>query len=264
MSIHTDPWPEGTPAWVDLMVPDRHVAQAFYGSLLGWEFEEGVPAMGYYSTARRGGRAAAGIGEPLPGTDAPPAAWTTYLAVDDLDATAARVTAAGGRFLAEPMDVMDLGRMAVVADPTGAVVGLWQSGIHTGADVSGEPGASIWNELMTRDFAAAEEFYGAVFPYTFGDMSGPGFTYATLDLDGRPVGGLGELGPETPPDALPAWSTYFAVSDTDAAVARAVELGGQVVSAPADSPYGRVAVLRGPSGETFALMSTTEPSSPPA
>jgi len=189
MSIHTDPWPEGTPAWVDLMVPDRHVAQAFYGSLLGWEFEEGVPEMGYYSTARRGGRAAAGIGE---------------------------------------------------------------------------PGASIWNELMTRDFAAAEEFYGAVFPYTFGDMSGPGFTYATLDLDGRPVGGLGELGPETPPDALPAWSTYFAVSDTDAAVARAVELSGQVVSAPADSPYGRVAVLRGPSGETFALMSTTEPSSPPA
>jgi predicted enzyme related to lactoylglutathione lyase len=117
---------------------------------------------------------------------------------------------------------------------------------------------------MTRDFAAAKEFYGAVFPYAFGDMSGPGFTYATIDLDGRPVGGVGELGPQTPADVPPAWSTYFAVSDTDAATARAVELGAQVVSPPADSPYGRLAVLRGPSGETFALMSTTDPSSPRA
>ncbi|NMM16577.1 MAG: VOC family protein [Cellulomonas sp.] len=261
MSIHTDPWPEGTPAWVDLMVPDRHVAQAFYGPLLGWEFDEGRPETGYYSTARRGGRAAAGVGELMPGSRA---GWTTYLAVDDVDATAKRVTAAGGTLLAEPMDVMDLGRMAVLADPTGAIVGLWQSGLHTGADVVNEPGAQIWNELMTRDFAAAKKFYGAVFPYTFGDMSGPGFTYATLDLDGRPVGGIGELGAETPADEQPAWSTYFAVSDTDAATARAVELGGQVVSPPADSPYGRLAVLRGPSGETFALMSTTDPSSPQA
>ena len=261
MSIHTDPWPEGTPAWVDLMVPDRHVAQAFYGLLLGWEFDEGRPETGYHSTARRGGRAAAGVGELMPGSRV---GWTTYLAVDDVDATAKRVTAAGGTLLAEPMDVMDLGRMAVLADPTGAIVGLWQSGLHTGADVVNEPGAQIWNELMTRDFAAAKKFYGAVFPYTFGDMSGPGFTYATLDLDGRPVGGIGALGAETPADEQPAWSTYFAVADTDAATARAVELGGQVVSPPADSPYGRLAVLRGPSGETFALMSTTDPSSPQA
>lgn len=261
MSIHTDPWPEGTPAWVDLMVPDRHVAQAFYGPLLGWEFDEGRPETGYYSTARRGGRAAAGVGELMPGSRV---GWTTYLAVDDVDATAKRVTAAGGTLLAEPMDVMDLGRMAVLADPTGAIVGLWQSGLHTGADVVNEPGAQIFNELMTRDFAAAKKFYGAVFAYTFGDMSGPGFTYATLDLDGRTVGGIGELGAKTPADEQPAWSTYFAVSDTDAATARAVELGGQVVSPPADSPYGRLAVLRGPSGETFTLMSTTDPSSPQA
>ena len=261
MSIHTDPWPEGTPAWVDLMVPDRHVAQAFYGPLLGWEFDEGRPETGYYSMARRGGRAAAGVGELMPGSRA---GWTTYLAVDDVDATAKRVTAAGGTLLVEPMDVMDLGRMAVLADPTGGIVGLWQSGLHTGADVVNEPGAQIFNELMTRDFAAAKKFYGAVFPYTFGDISGPGFTYATLDLDGRPVGGIGELGAKTPADEQPAWSTYFAVSDTDAATARAVELGGQVVSPPADSPYGRLSVLRGPSGETFALMSTTDPSSPRA
>ena len=261
MSIHTDAWPEGTPAWVDLMVPDHRVAQAFYGSLLGWEFDEGVPETGYYSTARRSGRAAAGIGQQMPGSRV---GWTTYLAVDDVDATVKRVTEAGGRLLAEPMDVMDLDRMAMLVDPTGAVVGLWQSGRHTGADVVNEPGAQVWNELMTRDFAGAKAFYGAVFPYTFGDMSAPGFTYATIDLDGRPVGGIGELGPDSPADEEPAWSTYFAVSDTDASTAQAVELGAQVVSPPADSPYGRLAFLRGPSGEAFALMSTTEPSSPPA
>jgi len=261
MSIHTDPWPEGTPAWVDLMVPDHRVAQAFYGPLLGWTFDEGVPEAGNYSTARIGGRAAAGIGDLMPGSRV---GWTTYLAVDDLDATAKRVTAAGGTLLAEPTDVMDLGRMAVLVDPTGAVVGLWQSGLHTGADVVNEPGAQIWNELMTRDFDAAKEFYGAVLPYSFGDMSGPGFTYAGLDVDGRTVGGLGQLGPETPPDEQSHWSTYFAVADTDAATAHAVELGGEVLTPPTDSPYGRLATLRGPGGETFTLMSTTEPSSPPA
>jgi predicted enzyme related to lactoylglutathione lyase len=264
MSIHEDPWREGTPAWVDLMVPDRHVATAFYGPLLGWEFAEGTPETGYYAMALRGGRNAAGIGEMAPGTPAPPPAWTTYLAVDDLDAVTARATEAGGQVLMPPMDVMEFGRMAVLADPTGAVVGLWQSGTHTGADVANEPGAFVWNEVMTRDFSGAERFYGTVFPYTFGDMSGPGFTYATIDLDGRPVGGLGELSASTPTDVPASWTTYFAVSDADATAAKAVDLGGEVVSEPADSPYGRVAVIRGPFGETFALMSTTEPSSPPA
>jgi hypothetical protein len=264
MTIHEDPWPEGTPAWVDLMVPDRHTATAFYGPLLGWEFAEGTPEMGYYTTALRGGRIAAGIGESSPGTPAPPPAWTTYIAVDDLDAVAARATEAGGQVLMAPMDVMEFGRMAVFADPTGAVVGLWQSGTHKGADVANEPGAYIWNELMTRDFSGAEKFYGMVFPYTFGDMNGPDFKYATIDLDGRPVGGLGEFSASTAVDVPASWTTYFAVADADASAAKAVELGGRLVSEPADSPYGRIAVIRGPFGETFAIMSTTEPSSPPA
>jgi predicted enzyme related to lactoylglutathione lyase len=259
MSIHEDPWPEGTPAWVDLMVPDRHAAFAFYGPLLRWEFAEGTPETGYYTMALRGGRTAAGFGEAMGGAEAPPTTWTTYLAVDDIDAVAARVTAAGGQLFMAPMEVMEFGRMAVLADPTGGVVGLWQSGSHTGADVANEPGAVIWNELMTHDFAGAEKFYGAVFGYTFGDMSGPGFRYATLDLDGRPVGGVGEFSADTGPEVPATWTTYFAVSDTDATAAKAAELGGQVVSAPADSPYGRVAVLRGPFAETFAIMSTTEP-----
>ena len=264
MSIHKEPWTEGTPAWVDLMVPDRHAARAFYGGLLGWEFDEGTPETGYYTTALRGGRAAAGIGESMPGTEAPPPTWKTYLAVDDIDAVAVRARAAGAQFLMEPMGVMGFGRMAVLADPSGAVVGLWQAGSHTGADVVNEPGAVTWNELMTRSYATAQEFYGAVFPYTFSDMSAPGFTYATIDLDGRPVGGIGELTPDTSPDVPSTWATYFAVSNADATTARAVELGGQVVQAPTDTTFGRLAVLRGPFGEHFSVMSTTEPSTPPA
>ena len=264
MSIHTEPWPEGTPAWVDLMVPDRHAAWDFYGPLFGWEFDEGGPETGHYSMALRGGRVAAGIGEAMPGTEAPPSAWTTYLAVDDIDSIAARAKEAGAQFLMEPMGVMEFGRMGVLADPSGAVVGLWQSGSHTGADVVNEPGAVTWNEVMTRGYAAAQEFYGRMFPFTFSDMSGPGFTYATIDLDGRPVGGIGEVGADTPADVPSAWATYFAVTDVDATTAQAAELGAQIVQAPTDTPFGRLAILRGPFGEHFSVMSTTEPSSPPA
>lgn len=265
MSIHEDPWPEGTPAWVDLMVPDRHAARAFYGPLFGWEFIEGGPETGFYTTATVGGRSVAGFAEPMPGAASTPSTWTTYLAVDnDIVAVTGRARDAGAQVLFDPMTIMEFGAMAVLVDPTGAVFGLWQPGSHTGADVVNEPGALIWNEIMTRDAAAAQAFYGAVFGFTFGDMSGPGFVYATIDLDGRSVGGIGELAPETPDDVPAAWSTYFAVADTDAAAAKAVELGATILSAPADSPYGRIAVVRGPFGETFSIMSTTEVPSPPA
>jgi len=218
---------------------------------------------GFYATATLHGRAVAGIGAVMPDQAAAPAAWMTYLAVDDdIVAVTGRAAAAGAHVLADPMTVMGFGAMAVLADPTGAVVGLWQAGTHTGAQVVNEPGTLIWNEVMTRDAAAAQAFYGSVFGYTFGDMSAPGFVYATVDLDGRTVAGVGELPASVPADVPAAWSSYLAVADTDATVAAAVGLGATVVSEPTDSPYGRVATLRGPFGETFLLMSTTEPSSP--
>ena len=194
MSIHEDPWPEGTPSWVDLMVPDRHAARAFYGPLFGWEFVEGGPETGFYTTATIGGRSVAGFAEPMPGAASTPSTWTTYLAVDnDIVAVTGRARDAGAQVLFDPMTIMELGAMAVLVDPTGAVFGLWQPGSHTGADVVNEPGALIWNEIMTRDPVAAQTFYGAVFGFTFGDMSGPGFVYATIDLDGRTVAGKTDL-----------------------------------------------------------------------
>ncbi|HEY8721257.1 VOC family protein [Pengzhenrongella sp.] len=196
--IHEESWPPGTPAWCDLIVPDRVAAQRFYGSLFGWEYEVGAPETGFYTTALKHGQRVAGIGEPQEGTS-PPAMWTTYLAVDDATATVKAAVAAGGTVLMEPMGVLEFAAMALLADPTGAVVGLWQSGVQTGANLVNEPGAMIWSEGISNDLAAARAFYGTVFGYTFDDMSGDGWEYAAFNVDGKNVGGLGC--PPTPPKA---------------------------------------------------------------
>jgi predicted enzyme related to lactoylglutathione lyase len=182
-----------------------------------------------------------------------PATWTTYLASRDVDETARKIKAAGGQVLMEPFDVMDVGRMALAADPGGAVFGVWEAGSHSGMQVANEPGSVTWNENMTRDFDGNKDFYQAVFGYDYSDLSSEGFRYATLDLDGLPVGGIGEIGPEAPKDLPSNWATYFAVADADDAVARASDLGGAVIRPTWDSPYGRMAVLSDDQGAVFAV-----------
>jgi predicted enzyme related to lactoylglutathione lyase len=258
MSVHETTWPDGTPAWADLAVPDLETARRFYGSLLGWAFDIGPAEAGHYSTALVGGRAVAAIGPVPPGAEGAPVAWLTHLAASDAAAAADRAAAAGGQVVVAPMPVMDFGTMAVVLDPTGAVVALWQAGSHHGAALVNEPGAMIWNEHLSPAFEPAKAFYAALFPYTISDMSGPGFDYATLDLDGHQVGGIGGSS-----GAVGAWEVYFAVRDTDATAAEAERLGGTIVHPAQDSPYGRMAGITGPFGERFWLMSTEDPSSPP-
>jgi hypothetical protein len=158
------------------------------------------------------------------------------------------------------MEVGEYGKLAVFANSTGAVFGLWQSGTHTGAELCNEPGSITWNEVMTRDWERAKEFYGTVFGYEFRDISGDGFQYATLDLDGRPVGGIGRLPDEVPAEVPAHWMTYFKVADADAAVATVRELGGQVLREAFDTPFGRMATVAGPAGERFSLMADTEQS----
>jgi hypothetical protein len=123
--------------------------------------------------------------------------------------------------------------------------------------VANEPGSVTWNENMTRDFDGNKDFYQAVFGYDYGDLSSEGFRYATFDLDGLPVGGIGEIGPEAPEDLPSNWATYFAVADADDAVARASDLGGVVIRPTWDSPYGRMAVLTDDQGAVFAVGSST-------
>jgi predicted enzyme related to lactoylglutathione lyase len=152
----------GTPAWIDLMASDREAAVDFYRQLFGWDIEVGPPETGHYTMCSVRGLPVAGIGGQPPGEQQFPVAWTTYLSVDDLDATAEKVKNAGGTVLTGPMDVMDQGRLAVGQDPTGAVFGMWQPGLHIGARLVNEPGGPCWNEVLTRDAAAAKEFYRAV------------------------------------------------------------------------------------------------------
>ena len=246
-------WPAGTPCWVDVSVDDVPKAIAFYRALFGWDIELGGPEVGGYSIAHQDGRIVAAISPKMGAPDAP-SVWTTYLATDDADATAAKTKGAGGQLLAEPMDVMEEGRLAVAMDPSGAVFGLWQGEHTTGLGVATEPGALTWNEHMSRDFDGSKAFYQAVFGYDYQDMSSDGFKYATLMLDGQIVGGIGEYPAETPAEVPAAWATYFAVTDTDAAVAKVTELGGSVVQSPRDSPYGRVAVVADNHGAVFSLI----------
>ncbi len=255
--IRTEPWPAGTPAWVDLNVPDHQAAHAFYTGLFGWEFlPPAGPEMGYYSMAHRGGRVIAGMAQ-----SEEPAAWTTYLATDDIEASLAKAAEAGGQVLVGPETIEPFGRFAAVIDPVGAAFGLWQAREHIGSSLVNEPGGVIWNESYGADLEAAKSFYGHVFGYTFGDMSQPGFEFATIALGGGdPVGGLG--GPGSKPEGTePGWFVYFATDDTEKAVARVLALGGTVLSGPQPSPFGTVATVAGPAGEVFVLMSTTEPPS---
>jgi len=248
MLTRTTPWPDGTPCWGDLMVPDQEKAVAFYSSLLGWTVLAGGPETGFYGMAQVSGRSVAGIGQIPPGQEGMPAQWTTYLAVSDMDKTVAAIAEAGGQVVAPPMDVLEEGRMAIAVDPTGATFGLWQAGRHLGTQATVTPGAPAWNECMTGDFEAAKAFYGTVFGYAFTDLSGDGFTYATLDIDGRPAGGIG--GGAT----RPGWVTYFWTDDADGLAARIPGLGGTVVNPPTDTPYGRMVSARDDQGVEFSLM----------
>jgi predicted enzyme related to lactoylglutathione lyase len=226
----------------------------FYRALFGWEFVEGPEETGFYSTASLDGRRVAGVGGPPPGQESMPSVWTTYLAVSDIDKTTEAITEAGGQVLAPPMDVMTEGRMAIAADPAGAVFGLWQAGRHSGMEVANIPGAVTWNEGMSHDFEAAKKFYSRVFGYGFDDMSGSDFSYAVLTVGGNIVGGLGTLPAGTSAEVPPHWATYFAVADTDAAVDKVVELGGTVLTAPFDSPHGRMGIVADNQGTQFCVI----------
>jgi len=241
----------GTPIWVDVTVKDVDKGRRFYGDLFGWESEDGDPAFGGYTMFTKGGKLVAGIGPAM--DESQPFVWSTYLATEDADKTTELVTSAGGKVLVPPMDIGDAGRMAVYADPTGAAVGVWQPDQNPGAQVANEPSTWTWSELSTRDVAAAKAFYTSAFPLTAQPAEFDP-SYTTLHADGRAVAGLMTMPAAYPPQVPAHWATYFAVEDTDAAVARLTELGGAVRQPTFDTPAGRTAVVADPCGGVFALI----------
>ena len=247
----------GTPCWVDLGTTDLEGAKAFYGALFGWSAQVAEdPAAGGYTLFELKGEQVAGAMTTM--SPEQPVAWSTYVAVADADATVAKAEAAGAKTLMAPMDVTDVGRMAMFADPTGAVLGLWQPRAMKGAGLVNEPGALAWDELHTRDAAAAKAFYAATFSWgavtnPMGDME-----YTELQVDGRTVAGLMEMDDEHFPKTTPPhWAVYFGVADCDAAVAKVGELGGTVVVPTTPIPPGRFAVCQDPQGGFFSLFEST-------
>lgn len=246
----------GTPSWVELSSPDADASAAFYGALMDWSATEPGPVeeTGGYRMFQQGDQRVGGLmGHMEPGQ---PTAWATYVSVRDADETADRVRAADGSVLVEPMDVMDIGRMAFFADPTGAAFGVWQPKAFAGADIVNEPNSLCWTEVATRDVETGRAFYPAVFGWV---PARPSFeapdSYTIWELDGRPVGGMMEMSEDMfPPEVPPHWGVCFAVADCDAVVARARELGATIAAEPMDMPVGRFAGIVDPQGAGFAVM----------
>jgi predicted enzyme related to lactoylglutathione lyase len=199
------------------------------------------------------GDAIAGITGQMPQLGGHPAFWGVYLTVDDLDATAARVPGAGGKVEAGPIDVAGLGRMAMVQDPTGARVNLWQAGGSVGSVRVNEPGCPIWHELTSPDLPVATAFYAEVLGVEWESVPmETGDDYTCLVVEGRPVAGAFPPQMEGVP---PHWDVYFNVADCDATVARAVGLGAQELVSAYDLPgVGRTAMVRDPQGALVAFL----------
>jgi len=251
MSVKTSYEP-GTFCWIDLGTPDQDAAGEFYGALYGWELKEDENAeqTGGYRTAQLDSKAIGGVMKLM--QEGQPPAWSAYVCVEDVDATVGKAREAGGSVVVEPMSVLDYGRMAFVADPTGAVVGLWQPGRNVGADVVGEPGAMTWHELTTRDPAAARSFYGDVFGWSFEEKEYERGAYTIISLGGEGVGGITD---RIPTDAPAHWLVYFAVEDADETVEEAKQRGGEVLAGPFDiAEVGRIAALKDPWGAVFAVI----------
>jgi len=232
----------GVPSWVDLSSPDTDASATFYGGLFGWELQSAGPVeeTGGYGMFTLRGKQVAGVG-PIMQEGQPPA-WSVYVATDDADASAERAAAAGGSVLVDPMDVMDAGRMAVFAHPAAGVLGVWQSGRHTGA----VDGAKVFGQ--------------AVFGWKPEDQDFGGMTYTLFNVGGTGVAGAMTT-PSQVPDEVPAfWLSYFTVEDCDAAVAKVQELGGRAFGAPHSlEGVGRFAVVADPHGATFGVIAGEPP-----
>ncbi|WP_055494129.1 VOC family protein [Streptomyces sp. TP-A0356] len=252
----------GAPNWLDVGTPDIDGAIAFYGGLFGWQFRSAGPDAGGYGFFQLSGKTVAGGMQTAPEQGSP--SWTIYFQSPDAEATAKAAEQAGGGVLMRPMDVMGEGHMALLADPAGASFGIWQPGRTKGLEVAGDPGSLCWVELHTADIARAAAFYHQVLGWETQGVPFPGGTYTCINPEGAGedamFGGLVPLADDPADEGSGAyWLPYFEVTDTDATVSKAQDLGGTVrVPATDIEGVGRIARLADPYGARFAVIKSAQ------
>jgi hypothetical protein len=242
-----------------LATTDQKAGVAFYRALFGWDVRETpigpdeVYSMFLLRDMEVGAACNQQADERRGGV---PPHWNMYITVANADEATKRAGALGARVFAPPFDVMDVGRMAVLQDPTGAVFQLWEAKKHIGAKILNEPGTLCWSELTTRDTSAAETFYTSLFGWTAKHSPpGSGMDYTEFSNQGQPGIGMMGMPPQMPAGVPSFWMPYFMVDDCDASAAKAKELGADLKMPPQDIPgTGRFAVLTDRQGATFALF----------
>ncbi|MFC6712349.1 VOC family protein [Branchiibius cervicis] len=252
MTTRDTNWPAGYPCWIDISFDTEHRrlhhAATFYGELFGWRVEEGDEQYGGYRMCFKNDAAVAGLAPKMDPQQ--PSVWLLYLASDDAAATTAAVRQYGGQVIVEPMDVGNLGTMSVCVDPQGGVFGVWQGKEHHGFELIDEPGSVGWSDLLTHDGTAAQEFYAAVFGYTYREADADGYFF--IEKDGQVVGGLHQA----PQDVPVGWLVHFNVASRDASAQIAQELDGEIIMT-LDTVAGPEATIQGLGGELFNLVEPT-------
>lgn len=249
---------QGNFSWIELNTTDASKAKRFYAELFGWTFDDRPAGPGMtYSMVKLGDRHVAGLFEMSKEMAAvAPSHWGSYVTVDDVDATAKKVEPNGGKLIDAPFDVMDVGRMAVVQDPAGAILRLWTAKKRLGADVKNEPGALCWNEVYTTNVDAAGTFYANVIGWQLEPVDmGPMGTYTLFRVPGEEnnSGGMMPMPPNM--KGVPShWLAYIQVEDCDASTKKASDLGAKTLVPPMDIPnIGRFSIVQDPTGAAFAL-----------
>jgi uncharacterized protein len=241
-------YPPGTFSWAELVTSDADAAKAFYTEILGWSYDDNpIPDGSVYSMALRDGKRVAA----LFGSDEQPPHWNCYVTVASADEAAAKTSAEGGTVVAEPFDVMDVGRMAVITDPGGAALAVWEPRASIGAELVNTPGALTWNDLVTAEGEAAADFYGRVFGWTTEEIPDAG-GYRVIKNGDRANGGImpSQGGP-------PNWLPYFGHDDVEALIEEIPKLGGQVLNGPIRMSQGTIAVFGDPQGAVFSAWTGT-------
>ena len=256
MSVVTKHEP-GSFCWPELATSDAAGAKTFYRGIFGWDATDSPagPDMVYTMLQKSGKNVGAlyGLGPEQKGV---PPHWNIYVTVASADQTARKAKELGGKVVMEPFDVMDIGRMAIIQDPQGAMICIWEPKKHIGAEVINEPGTLCWAELDTTDMDSAEKFYTALFGWG-AKRSGEAANetpYTEWQRGGNSIGGMMTIPKEWGP-VPPNWLVYFMVTDVDETTKKAGQTGGHAIVPPMDIPKtGRFSVIGDPQGAVFAVF----------